>query len=572
MTDNDPQEHIPVGETYAWQPQPPAAEPSPYPQGTQPPAPYDPQAQWSPQPPAAPQNQWDQQPNPQQPTPYPGADPYQQQPSPYNPSGYNPSGYDPNRYDPSAQVPSPGAPGDQWYPPGPGTTYTPNVGGLPPGGIAPPPSYVAEPPKKKRGKLIAALGTVVVLVAAGTFAVVQLTGSSNDGGAASPEAAVQSFFASVNKEDALGALDMVLPGERSTLLQPMKDIATQLQRVEVLDKSADLSKVGGLDINVKLTTVKADIINGGSGGDADIADVTIAGTASASVNGSKVPIGGLLTDNGVTVPDASAPETSFDSSTANKGAGSVIAAVKKDGRWYVSLFYSIAENARRDAKQDVPAASAAVKPAGATTPQKAMDAFLTAVTSVDTEAIIAALDPNEAEALQRYAPLFLSDAKGAIDSAKKDFSIDITDTSYTVNKIDGSHVGIVPKTLNATVKSTNSAGDRQTTTIEINDGCVKVTANGTTQNSCDLSDSQINDTVKNELPSGGDPAKLTTLIDDFKKAFDDLSVKGITMTQVGGKWFVSPIGTTLDVTVDVLKALDKTEIQTIIDDFKALSS
>ena len=556
VTENDPQDHIPVGETYAWQPhQPEGGAPSPLPYDPQaqwnPQPPSDPQAQWNPQPASAPQGQWDPQTPYGQPTPTPYG-----QPTPYAPGGA-----------PSV------APTDQWYPPGPGTTYTPNIGGLPPGGATPPPNYVAEPSKKKRGKLIAALGTVVVLVAAGTFTVVQLTGSTNDGGAATPEAAVQQFFTSVNKEDALGALDMVLPGERSTFLQPLKDIATQLQRVDVLDKTADLSKIGGIDINVTLTSVKADIVNGGSGGDADIADVTIAGSASVSVAGAKIPIGGLLTDNGVTVPDASAPDTPFDSSTKSKSGGSVLAAVKKDGRWYVSMFYSIAESARRDAKQDVPAAADAVKPAGAATPEKAMDAFLAAATSINVEGIIASLNPNEAEALQRYAPLFLADAKSAINDAKRNFSIKITDASYTVNKIDGTHVGVVPKTLNATITSKNSFGDKQTTTIEVNDGCVTVTVQrAKPQNSCTIDDSQINDTVKNKIPSGGDPAKVTTLIDDIKKAFDDLSVKGITETQVGGKWFISPIGTTFDLTLDVLKALDKTEIQTIIDDIKALNS
>ena len=61
----------------------------------------------------------------------------------------------------------------------------------------------------------------------------------------------------------------------------------------------------------------------------------------------------------------------------------------------------------------------------------------------------------------------------------------------------------------------DSFGDKQTTTVAVNDGCVTVTVTGSKpQNSCTIDDSQINDTVKNKLPSSGDPAKVTTLIDD----------------------------------------------------------
>jgi hypothetical protein len=543
MTQNDPQDHIPVGETYAWQPQPAAQPPPPFAGQPQPPAPPpdDPNQAWAPHALPDPQNQWAPQ------------DQWNQQQAPGAPYGQ--------------QMPAPGSVADQWYPPGPGTTYAPNAGGLPPGAQPAPQVYIAETPKKGKGKLVAALASVTVLVAAGSFAFVHFNGDQNSGGAASPEAAVRGFVDALNKSDVIGALDMMLPGESQTLAQPLKDITSQLQRLEVLDKTATLSKIGGIDIKIDLTSVKSTIVNAAAGGDNDIADVAIAGTASLSVDGSKVPIGKLLTDNGVTVSSFDQPSTKFDSKDAK---GATIATVRKGDRWFVSLFYSIAESARKQAKQAVPTQAAAIRPLGGDSPEKAMDTFLAAASSVDLKGLIAAMNPQEGEALQRYAPLFLQDTNLSVGRFQKQFKIAVSEASYTVNKVDGNHVRVFPKTLKVVV--TPRSTDAQPLIIDINDGCVVVTSGTQKQDSCKLSDASIKDSIGNKLPFDVDPAKVTTLIDDVRKTIADLKLKGITETNVGGKWFISPQATSFDLTLDVLKALDKTEIQTIIDDVKALAN
>ncbi len=89
-----------------------------------------------------------------------------------------------------------------------------------------------------------------------------------------------------------------------------------------------------------------------------------------------------------------------------------LATVKRDGRWYLSAFYSIAENAR-DGGADIP--DQALAAPGADTPDGAVQAIFDAVDDLDLEALIAALNPNEAEALQRYAPMFIDEAQRALD-------------------------------------------------------------------------------------------------------------------------------------------------------------
>ena len=48
-----------------------------------------------------------------------------------------------------------------------------------------------------------------------------------------------------------------------------------------------------------------------------------------------------------------------------------------------------------------------------------MDDVLDGVEQLDLEAIIASLNPDEFQALQRYAPLFLDDAQAELDEAER---------------------------------------------------------------------------------------------------------------------------------------------------------
>ena len=51
----------------------------------------------------------------------------------------------------------------------------------------------------------------------------------------------------------------------------------------------------------------------------------------------------------------------------------------------------------------------------------------------------------------------------------------------------------------------------------------------------------------------------------MQDAFSDMKPVGITVQQVNGKWFVSPVGTYADIVLTVMAALDKNELTDIID-------
>ena len=256
-------------------------------------------------------------------------------------------------------------------------------------------------PRRSKGKLIGALAGVVVLIGAGTFAVAQINSNDNSGGAASPKEVGEKLVTALDNEDILGAIDLLLPGERETFRQPMIDLVDELRRLEVLDDSADLGKIGGVDIVIDSSEVTVDATNVD-----DIANVSITASASVTVDGEKVPIGDLIIDRalGGERPD-------LDSQQDDEALDLAFTSVREDGRWYLSLFYSAADAARGD--RDIP--ETGVEPAGADTPEGALDSMLTAIGDLDLERMIALLNPNEAQALQRYAPLFLDDAQGALD-------------------------------------------------------------------------------------------------------------------------------------------------------------
>jgi hypothetical protein len=120
----------------------------------------------------------------------------------------------------------------------------------------------------------------------------------------------------------------------------------------------------------------------------------------------------------------------------------------------------------------------------------------------------------------------------------------------------GDSAGVIPTGLHATIKA-------QGATVEVDGKCVNVTSpEGDHQNSCDNPDATLEDV----LGSADLPDSVRTLIDDVRDAFKDFSSTGIAVDKVDGKWYVSPIGTSFDLLLSGLKALDRQEIDTLIDD------
>ncbi|MEP7202322.1 MAG: hypothetical protein ABI894_06925 [Ilumatobacteraceae bacterium] len=397
--------------------------------------------------------------------------------------------------------------------------------------------------KRSKGKVVGGMIAVIALLGAGGFAVSRIV-AGDEGGASNPTEVGTRLMDALGAEDALGVVDLLLPGERDTMRQPLIDLVDNLKRLEVAADTASLDKFSGIDLvfdNVEVETTATNVD--------DVSDIRITALGTASVDGEQVPIGDLVIDEafGGDRPD-------LNSEPGEADVDWKLAAVKHDGRWYLSAFYSIAENARADA-YDIPDTGVVAR--GADTAEGAVQAIFDAVADLDLEALIAALNPNEAEALQRYAPAFLDEAQAGIDDmgAKIAFS----DTKYTVTG-DGERRSVAIDEFSMT-----ASADGAEVTVKSTDGCTVVTTKDSTTDTCEAGKS-IDSAI--DAMGLGDNEDLKALVATVQAAFSDMKPVGITVQQVNGKWFVSPIGTYTDIVNAVLSALDKNELTDIIDGVK----
>ena len=404
---------------------------------------------------------------------------------------------------------------------------------------------VASPtPRRSRGKVIGAVAGVGALLAAGTFAVVSIAGNDSDGGASSPEAVGLQLFEALGNEDVLGVIDLLLPGERETFRQPVIDLFDNLRRIEVIDPSASLGKVGGVDLEFSDLQVNTE-----STGADDIVKVVVDGTATSSVDGSQVPIGSLLIDEAF---DGERPDMTMETQTDEVG-GTTFAAVERDGRWYLSLFYSVAEGARGDS----PVPERGVQADGADTPDGAIDQLLSALEAQDLAGIIATLDPTEAEALQRYSPLFLDEAQQAFRDAEITWSI--TDRTYTVEG-SGSRRNV---DIDSFTFQASSGNDDSSLSLQYADGCASFELDGETTSTCEGDGGQFGALIGDA--GIADEEATQNLADAVERAFEGYSPQGIAVHEVDGQWYVSPIRSGFDFYNGILATLDKQEITDIID-------
>ena len=424
---------------------------------------------------------------------------------------------------------------------------TPPVAPLGAAASAPQMSFeTPEQPRRRRSRVAVggAVVGVLALGAAGVFAVGQL-GSDNTGGADSPEDVGMQMMNALEQEDVLGMVDLLLPGEREVFREPMIDIVSELSRLDVLSSDASLADLSGLDIDMVDEAVTVEPTNV-----ADISNITMSATISASLDGDQLPIGDLVTD---LAGDDFDPGT-LDQPTTTEAFDLPMTVVEDDGRWYLSLFHTAAEAARAEIGEPIP--EVGIEPRGGTTPEGAIDALLDGVEQLDLGKVIAGINPNEAAALQRYAPLFLDDVAPIADDIGLDWQV--TRSEYDVDG-NGSKrfVTITDLRIDGTLEESAFF-------VELSNGCVVAEADGERIDSCELAaENGQAPTVVDDF--FGDSLDIGELTAAYEEVFADYSPPGITVQEVDGEWFVSPIGTGFDQFLAVLRALDREEIDRLVD-------
>ena len=487
----------------------------------------------------------------------------------------------------------------------------------------------AEPPAG--GGRVAWVGAVVAAVAllfgGGWFA---LSAFGAAGGAESPEAAVDQMLAAIGDEDFIALGELLDPTERRTMAEPMlTEVLPELQRLGLIDESFDEGSVEGIDIEFVAPAYRIETVPL----TADFVHVFFdSGESTTTFTPAEVPFGDLIRDRFGDEIDAAEIDT--ESSSMESDNDTPVVLVERDGRWYFSLWYSVAETVRIDAGESVPAIEEMPVRLGADSPEAAVDGMLAAVSDLDLAGMIGRLDPNEMSALYRYSPLFLDEAQVELDAFVAEMSedgvfweitdvesvvvsqdgdkaiVEITSLTLTINA-DGVEIRITYGKQEMSVAANVDAGglyiegqaslsprsvevsgqiDGQRADLRIdwsNEGSISLSGrvdgeqiDGTIVfgDVC----SQFEITVSGETESGClednlnlGPGELS-LLDTYRRAIEEMPEEfpGIPMTarEVDGAWYIAPITTGMDGFVSWLETLERDSVEQWLNDFDSYES
>ncbi len=446
--------------------------------------------------------------------------------------------------------------------------------------------------------IAAVIGSLVLLGGGGFFA---LTALGDTGGAETPEAVVDGLLEAASNEDFITLAELVEPSERRTLIEPVAtDVIPELIRLGVFERSPNPAKVEGLDI--EFTDVEYRIEQ--APGAPDIIHVYFtSGEITSRFDTAELPFTDAFRDEFGDEFDTPEP----NASSLENGSEPMVL-VERNGRWYVSGWFTIAENLRPESTP-IPTVAETPPALGSPSPEAAVENMIEEMFSLDIAGMIGRTDPEEMAALYRYAPLFLDDAQvwtdevlaeaeaenvtwnisnlqldadtsgddakvvlrgWTFDFSSPDFNFDI---DYSPTVVSGTLLGDgADFTFNLTpqrwVIEGTDRGDPFTVDVRINGNSVVGTAEGRGDSySFDVQVDPEGQCSTATLVENGESETIDCLEEEsfgslswFSGAFEQWSKEfpGVPFAarQTDGEWYVSPIGSTFDVYVNSLRRLN----------------
>jgi hypothetical protein len=476
---------------------------------------------------------WQQQPNPTQQYPQQGHDQgYGQQG--YGQQGYGQQGYGQQGYDQQAAYGQQAAHGQYGAPP-PGVQYPTGYGTGP------------QPPKKRTGLLVGSLVAVIALVAGG-IGTYFFAFQGSAAGSASPKDAAVNLVAALSKNDVIGLLDGLAPAEGAIAKDYLTETMDELKRLEVIKSDARPEQITGVEF-------KAENLVFDEAGEEKINDhLSITkltdGTLTISSDWSKVPLTEkfmeLAFPDGVPANETETIDIGDEIASSNDGRPIRIATVKVDGEWYPSLFYSIADAALQEEGMSWPAQSIGAN--GADSPENAVKALVDAALEVDVKRLIELTPPDEMAALHDAGQLLVD------RTDEEPTGITVTELQTKVEDVTGGKRVSFTKLV-----AENDSGD--TFSLEVNGDCVTLGENGDVEELCG---SDLASTVAEFAELGG-----SDLTDAQLGAIERIAVgylhSGLVVTEVDGKWYVSPSRSVGDISTGFLRELQPGDLEALIE-------
>lgn len=407
---------------------------------------------------------------------------------------------------------------------------------------------VPPPPPRRRGRtvVIAAIAAVVLVGGGVTTYVAMSDSNSGFRGAASPQAAIVSLVDDLNKSDVLGLLDHLPPGERDSLVGPIRESISQAKRLHILRPDADGSKIAGLSVTASNLGFEPndETVN-------DHVKIVKVTGGSVTINGdlTKVPFTAeylkIAFPNGLPTTTGGSRTVDLGALDRENGRPVRLAAVRVNGKWYPSLLYTIADAIVHDAEGSNPTPADYVAPKGAPSPEDAVKQALMAISTQDDRRLIELVAPDALQVLHDYGGLLLKNAQRG-------------DQSFTIKDIRLMHEQVSGATR-VTLQGITFDVPDQEVTVRVTQNCLEVTTNGDYRKLCA-------DDVAKQVASSAFPNK--TLTADEQAALRHLAEGipniGLDVTSVDGQWYIDPVRSYLDLTNAVAASLQGNDLLVLI--------
>ncbi|HEX5405779.1 MAG TPA: hypothetical protein VFX16_26185 [Pseudonocardiaceae bacterium] len=372
---------------------------------------------------------------------------------------------------------------------------------------------------RRQGLIIGVVAAVVVVIAGGIATWVAVSGSGSPG-AGSPQDAATHLVSDINNNDLLGVVNDLPPNESALLRSALDDASAQLKQIKAVQPNASSQDATGLSIHatgLKFDTSAVEQVN------AHIAITKlVAGTITFGVG---------LTTNQYTdgflkaafpngTPAGRSTTVDIAKVAQQLGHPVRIATVKDDGRWYPSLFYTIADSMLQSEHKRWPAQT--IAPLGADIPNEAAEDWLQAVFNADAKDVIARTSPVEMGALHDMG-------QALIDQTKVTDAVQITKITFDDRRVTG---GVEAVLRNITLTPKNG----QPVQIVHTAGCYVMTTGGKQTSLCTggLASQLRAGPAMKSLPAG-----LITALDDMFSGLGQNGV-GIVTTESAEQWYVNP--------------------------------
>ncbi len=377
-----------------------------------------------------------------------------------------------------------------------------------------------QSPRRHFSSLVAAAGVAATLFV-GMLAFSAFLGAG--GGSDSPEGAVRQLADAVSHEDALAAADVLAPEEVQSLSRTIDQTARRAQELQLARTAS--APLAGLDLSVDNLDLSTETMADG------YVKVTVSsGTLSSQTQNEKfAPVMQRVLRN------TTGPKGQVDLARLAKSLNlpTFVMTVKRGGQWYVSAAYTTLEYIR-EANQLPPAdfgsGVRATATLGADTPDAAVTEAMQALQRSDWKTLISLAPPDE-------IPVY--DYRDALMQLGAD-----NQTHFTIDKLETTST-VSGDTAKVTL---HTAGTTDSGRWALDGGCFKPP-------------------LQDRLVSTSAWCALTpyyTVLPFYGSSPASVASAQVTVVRKDGRWFVSPVGTALDLIDRYVRDFTQRQLYTML--------